>query len=51
MRILEPQFDRAPFPLFDLGLKQRFQVMEMRVVLLPGVNPKIKREYGLVAEN
>jgi hypothetical protein len=36
VRILEPQFDRAPFALFDLGLEQRFQVMEMGVVLLPG---------------
>ena len=36
MRILEPQFNRAPFALLHLGLEQRFKVMEMRVVLLPG---------------
>src|ERR1019366_6438444 len=36
VRILEPQFDRAPFALLDLGLKQRFKVVEMGVVLLPG---------------
>jgi hypothetical protein len=27
--ILEAQFDRTPFAVFDLGLKQSFQVVKM----------------------
>jgi hypothetical protein len=44
VRILEPQFDRAPFALLDLGLKQRFQVVEMGVVLLPGFLEALRTE-------
>src|SRR5205807_2858729 len=36
VRILEPQLDGATFALFGFGLEQRFQVMEMGVVVLPG---------------
>jgi hypothetical protein len=36
MRILDSQFNRTPFTLFDLSLEQRFEVMKMRVLLLSG---------------
>src|ERR1019366_2658918 len=36
MRILDSQFNRAPFALFDFSLEQCFKVMKMGVFLLPG---------------
>lgn len=36
VRFLHAQFDRMPFPILHLGLKQGFEVVQMRVVALRG---------------
>jgi hypothetical protein len=36
VRILDSQFNRTPFTLFNLSLEQRFEVMKMGVLLLSG---------------
>lgn len=36
-RLLYPQLNRPPFPVFDFGLEQGFEEVQMRVFALPGL--------------